>query len=60
MVGIGVGVNVSVRDGVFVAVVIEAMNEEAVALTVETTWVPINSRVSSMPTALRESNDLLT
>lgn len=55
-----VGVDVAVWEGVIVAVGIEAMKEEAVALTDETTWAPINSEASSMPTALRESNDLLT
>ena len=59
LVGIGVGVNVAVSEGVIVAVGIEAIIDDAVALTDETTWAPINSKASTMPTALRESKDLL-
>ena len=57
--GIADAVGISVFVGLLVAVGIEAMNDEAVALTDETNCAPINNRASSMPTALRESKDLL-
>ena len=57
--GVAEAVGVSVFVCLLVAVGIEAMNDEAVALTDETNCAPINNRASSMPTALRESKDLL-
>ena len=57
--GVAEAVGVSVFVCLLAAVGIEAMNDEAVALTDETNCAPINNRASSMPTALRESKDLL-
>ena len=59
IVDVGVFVGVVVCEGVTVAVGIEAINEDAAALTDETNCAPISTKASRMPTALRESKDLL-
>ena len=58
-VGVSVAVAVAVREGVAEAVGIEAMIEEVVALTDETTRVMINKKATRAATIPREAKDLL-
>ena len=58
-VGVKVCEGVDVCEGLAVTVGIEAIKVDAAALTDETNWAAININASRMPTALRESKDLL-